>query len=116
LTIASNVHQFDSFFQPSNQYYFSNELIPTNSFSSTGVNDSILVPGYAQLEVPRNQPCAMAHNMSSQNLENNMILTQNYSSNIQLTKFLDPPPPYQFSDPETTSKIPTISIKQYGLI
>ncbi|CAH1723996.1 unnamed protein product [Aphis gossypii] len=116
LTIASNVHQFDYSFQPSNQYYFSNELIPTNSLSSTGLNGSVLVPGYAQLEVPRNQPCTMAHNASSQNLENNMILTQNYSSNIQLTKFLDPPPPYQFSDPKTTSEIPTTSFKQYGLI
>lgn len=116
LTIASNVHQFDYSFQPSNQYYFSNELIPTNSFSSTGLNDSILVPGYAQLEVPRNQPYTMAHNVSSQNLENNMVLTQNYSSNIQLTNILDPPPPYQFSNPETTSEIPTTSFKQYGLI
>jgi len=116
LTIASNFHQFDYSFQPSNQYYFSNELIPTNSFSSTGLNDSILVPGYAQLEVPRNQPYTMSHNVSSQNLENNMILTQNHSSNIQLTNILDPPPPYQFSNPETTSEIPTISFKQYGLI
>lgn len=113
MTIASNAHQFDSSFQPSNQYYFSNEPIPTNSFSSTAFNDSILIPGYAQLEVPRNQPCTMAHNASSQNLENNMILTQNYSSNIQLTKFLDPPPPYQFSDPEITSEIPTTSVRKY---
>ncbi|XP_026817896.1 arrestin domain-containing protein 3-like [Rhopalosiphum maidis] len=111
LTIANNAHQFDSSFQPLNQYYFPNEPISTNLFPSVGFNDSTLIPGYAQLEVPNNQPCTVPQ-LASQNLENSMILTQNNLLNIQLAGFPDPPPPYQFAVTENTSEIPTTFIKK----
>jgi len=105
LTIASNAHQFDYSFQPSNQCNFS-----TNPFPSVGLNEPICIPGNVQLVVPSDQLHTVPHNASFHNPENGMIFAQN----IQLSEFPDPPPPYQFSeDPEITSESPMASIEKF---
>jgi len=103
LTIATDARQFDYSFQPSSQS-FSSEQIPTNPLSPIGVNETILVPGYAQQVVPSNQFYPMSHN---NNLENGTILAQNSSLHIKPSAYPDPPPPYQFSDPEIATDIQT---------
>lgn len=54
LTIATDARQFDYSFQPSNQSYFSSKQIPANPLPPLSVNETISVPGYAQLVVPSN--------------------------------------------------------------
>ncbi|XP_060877415.1 arrestin domain-containing protein 3-like [Metopolophium dirhodum] len=106
LTIATDARQFDYSFQPSNQSYFSSEH-PTNPLPPVDVNETISVPGYAHLVVPSNQFYSAPHN----NLENGTILGQNSSLHIKFSAYPDPPPPYQFSDPEiaTDIQVPSIS-------
>lgn len=98
LTISSNDRQFDYSFQHS------------NPLPSVGVNEPILVPGYAQLVVPSNQLYTVPQNASFHNPENGKIFVQN----IQLSEFPNPPPPYQFSeDSEITSAIPMSSTEKF---
>jgi len=54
LTIATDARQLNYSFQPSNQSNFSSEQIPANPLLLVGVNETIPVPGYAQLVVPSN--------------------------------------------------------------